>query len=101
MLSARSNVGSRCVGRRADARARAVIVRAEMPRWPVMFKSLTDAKVEVISPQEAKARIDSGEWVLADVRLTEQFETGHPEGAVSVPIYEDKQETEAKKFWPW
>lgn len=31
---------------------------------------------------------DAGAWILADVRLKEQYESGHAEGAVSVPIYE-------------
>lgn len=30
----------------------------------------------------------SGEWLLVDVRLAEQHQTGAPEGAVNVPIYE-------------
>ncbi len=49
---------------RPSARRHAVVVRAaaatEMPRWPVMFQELTKAKLETISPQEAKARVDSG-----------------------------------------
>ncbi|PNH01871.1 hypothetical protein TSOC_012204 [Tetrabaena socialis] len=93
MLSSRANVSSRCSGRRTGGPSfqRAVIARAtpaELPRWPAIFKALTNARVESVSAQEAKRRVDSGEWVLVDVRLTEQFETGHPEGAVSVPIYE-------------
>ncbi|GIL95245.1 hypothetical protein Vretimale_1273 [Volvox reticuliferus] len=89
MLVARpgSIVPSRSRSARRPARS-TVVVQAELPRWPLVFKALTDAKVETISPQEAKARIDSGAWILADVRLKEQHEAGHPEGAVSVPIYE-------------
>ncbi|KAG2436239.1 hypothetical protein HXX76_006550 [Chlamydomonas incerta] len=59
-----------------------------MPRWPVVFSTLTAAKVESISPEEAARRVKSGEWLLVDVRLTEQHETAAPEGAVNVPIYE-------------
>ncbi|GLI61163.1 hypothetical protein VaNZ11_003449 [Volvox africanus] len=89
MLVARSGttVASRSRSARRPARS-TVVVQAELPRWPLIFKALTDAKIETISPQEAKARIDSGAWILADVRLKEQHEAGHPEGAVSVPIYE-------------
>ncbi len=35
-----------------------------------------------------QTRVDSGEWVLVDVRLGEQYEAGHAEGAVSAPMYE-------------
>lgn len=59
-----------------------------MPRWPVVFNYLTKQRLETISPETAKSRVDAGEWVLVDVRLGEQYEAGHAEGAVSAPIYE-------------
>jgi hypothetical protein len=43
----------------------AMVVRADLPRWPVIFRSLTDAKVETISPEEAKTRINSGRQQMA------------------------------------
>jgi hypothetical protein len=55
---------------------------------PVIFKELTKKQVKTISPEEAAARVESGEWVLVDVRLKEQHDEATPEGAVSVPIYE-------------
>jgi rhodanese-related sulfurtransferase len=38
-----------------------------------------------ISPQEASAKLAEG-WTYVDVRTTEEFEAGHPAGAVNVPI---------------
>jgi rhodanese-related sulfurtransferase len=38
-----------------------------------------------ISPQEASAKLAEG-WTYVDVRTTEEFEAGHPAGAVNVPL---------------
>jgi rhodanese-related sulfurtransferase len=38
-----------------------------------------------ISPKEANDKLAEG-WTYVDVRTTEEFEAGHPAGAVNVPI---------------
>src|SRR5580700_252320 len=38
-----------------------------------------------ISPREASEKIAAG-WVYVDVRTTEEFEAGHPAGALNVPL---------------
>jgi rhodanese-related sulfurtransferase len=38
-----------------------------------------------ISPQEASARMKEG-WTYVDVRTAQEFEAGHPPGAVNVPV---------------
>jgi rhodanese-related sulfurtransferase len=38
-----------------------------------------------ISPQEASARLAEG-WTYVDVRTEQEFEAGHPPGAVNVPV---------------
>jgi rhodanese-related sulfurtransferase len=38
-----------------------------------------------ISPQEASTKLAEG-WTYVDVRTAEEFEAGHPMGAVNVPI---------------
>ena len=38
-----------------------------------------------ISPQEASAKLAEG-WTYVDVRTEQEFEAGHPPGAVNVPI---------------
>jgi rhodanese-related sulfurtransferase len=38
-----------------------------------------------ISPQEASEKLAEG-WVYVDVRTVEEFEAGHPAGAINVPI---------------
>ncbi len=38
-----------------------------------------------VSPQEANEKLAEG-WTYVDVRTVEEFEAGHPAGAVNVPI---------------
>ena len=38
-----------------------------------------------ISPQDASAKLAEG-WTYVDVRTAEEFEDGHPAGAVNVPL---------------
>ncbi len=38
-----------------------------------------------ISPKEASEKLAEG-WTYVDVRTTEEFESGHPQGAVNVPL---------------
>jgi rhodanese-related sulfurtransferase len=38
-----------------------------------------------ISPQEASEKLGDG-WTYLDVRTTQEFEAGHPAGAVNVPL---------------
>jgi rhodanese-related sulfurtransferase len=38
-----------------------------------------------ISPKEASAKLAEG-WTYVDVRTTQEFEAGHPPGAVNVPL---------------
>lgn len=38
-----------------------------------------------ISPKEASEKLEQG-YVYVDVRTTEEFEAGHPKGAVNVPL---------------
>jgi rhodanese-related sulfurtransferase len=41
--------------------------------------------IERISPQEASDKLAEG-WTYVDVRTVEEFEAGHPAGAMNVPI---------------
>jgi rhodanese-related sulfurtransferase len=43
------------------------------------------SNVPRISPQEASVKLSEG-WTYVDVRTAEEFEAGHPAGAVNVPI---------------
>jgi rhodanese-related sulfurtransferase len=47
--------------------------------------SEADGEVEVAPPREAVELIDSGDYVVLDVRTVEAFEAGHVAGAVSLP----------------
>lgn len=42
--------------------------------------------VKRVSPQEAKALIDSEGYMYLDVRSVPEFEAGHPAGAYNIPI---------------
>lgn len=44
--------------------------------------------VEAITQDELKARLQKGDLVLVDVRPEEEFEAGHIQGAVSIPVDE-------------
>jgi rhodanese-related sulfurtransferase len=41
--------------------------------------------IERISPKEASEKLAQG-WTYVDVRTVEEFDAGHPAGAVNVPI---------------
>jgi rhodanese-related sulfurtransferase len=43
------------------------------------------SEIKRISPQEASEKLAEG-WTYVDVRTVEEFEDGHPTGAVNVPI---------------
>jgi rhodanese-related sulfurtransferase len=50
---------------------------------------------EQITAEEAKAMMDRGEAdIILDVRTTDEFETGHIEGAVLLPDYEIAERAE-------
>ncbi len=41
--------------------------------------------IQRVSAKEASAKVSDG-WIYVDVRTTDEFEAGHPAGAVNVPI---------------
>jgi rhodanese-related sulfurtransferase len=43
------------------------------------------SEIKRISPQEANEKLAEG-WTYVDVRTVEEFEAGHPAGALNVPI---------------
>ena len=50
------------------------------------------ATVQDITPEEAKERLDSDETIiLVDVRTKEEFDSGHIEGAVLLPVDQIQQ----------
>ena len=38
--------------------------------------------------KDALEKVESGDWVLVDVRPNNRYEESHPEGAVNVPLYQ-------------
>jgi hypothetical protein len=104
----RSFLHPRCEVTHASTEARQTIRdrRLEMKRWfwVIMMSSLalllvgcgtakSDASMTVtnaeevqrISPEEAKALLDSGEAALYDTRSTDDYQTQHAAGAISFP----------------
>lgn len=57
------------------------------------------ATVKDITPEEAKERLDSDEAIiLVDVRTKEEFDSGHIEGAVLLPV--DQIQKNAAEVFP-
>jgi rhodanese-related sulfurtransferase len=48
--------------------------------------SEADGKVAVVDPREAVTLVESGEYVVLDLRSTVAFEAGHVVGSVNVPF---------------
>lgn len=44
--------------------------------------------VEEVSPETVKAKLDSEDVQIIDIRPAEQFEAGHIPGAINVPFHE-------------
>lgn len=40
-------------------------------------------------PLEANAKVQSGDWVLVDLRPASRYREAHPQGAVNVPLYKE------------
>ncbi len=43
--------------------------------------------VHLISPAEFKEKVDSGEYVLVDIRTPEEYQAGHIKGAINIDYY--------------
>lgn len=54
----------------------------------VAMKEFFTEPVETVSPELLLRRVKSGEVTLIDVRPTEEFESGHIQGAISIPLPE-------------
>lgn len=61
-----------------------------------MHTELVRRKVRCVEPEEAHNAVSSGKAVLLDVRLPKQFEKGHADGAVNIPLY---RITAGNKLW--
>lgn len=65
----------------------------EMPRKYVPPPlELVKSRIEEILPPDARQEVEGGRVVLIDVRNPERYETGHLDGAVSVPSGESARE---------
>lgn len=56
--------------------------------------SQADGKVSVVGPRQAVRLIESGSYVVLDLRSTRAFEAGHVEGARSAPYLDGGFEKE-------
>lgn len=52
------------------------------------FEVLRDKRVETVSPEAAARLVESGDFVLIDVRKADQHANAAPAGAVNVPLYQ-------------
>lgn len=53
-----------------------------------IYTYLTQKGMRQLSPEDAQAMAESGQWVLLDVRFASKYENAHPEGAESAPLYQ-------------
>ena len=53
---------------------------------PIPGADQTQVALPRITPQDAKAALESGQAIIVDVRGTEAFLAGHIPGAVSIPL---------------
>ncbi|KAL6751177.1 rhodanese-like protein [Haematococcus lacustris] len=62
---------------------------AKLPKWDECFRYLVDEKkLRSVTPEEAEKSVESGSWVLVDVRPAPAYQQAHPAGAVSIPLYQ-------------
>ena len=88
---------NRKASRAAKNRPARLVVRAaaateqnvKMPSWEQMHKQLTTQhNLESVSASDAKKLVDSGKFVLIDVRPPDIYAKAHPEGAQSAPLFQ-------------
>lgn len=61
-----------------------------MPSWEQMQRNLVQKhNLESISPREANELVQSGKYVLVDVRPPHIYQSAHPEGAKSAPLFQN------------
>lgn len=58
------------------------------PEWSESWRFLTDSGMQTISPQRGLEMVQSGKWMLVDVRPKSSFEKCHPENSVNVPLFD-------------
>lgn len=90
--STRQFVG--CSGRCTSARQQIRVHAANtarmghaFPVWQVVFETLQAKNLRTVAPEDASQMLESGNWVLLDVRLPAAHESSHPTGSVSAPLY--------------
>ena len=44
---------------------------------------------ESVPPKDASGMVQSGDWVLVDVRPASRYEEAHPAGAVNIQLYKE------------
>lgn len=67
---------------------RQVAVQARLlPQWPDVYSFLKGKDMKTIPPEAASELVNSGDYVLIDVRLPTDHEKAHPEGSIAVPMY--------------
>uniref|UniRef100_A0A383WG05 Rhodanese domain-containing protein n=1 Tax=Tetradesmus obliquus TaxID=3088 RepID=A0A383WG05_TETOB len=58
-----------------------------IPPWRDVYNDLKSKGLRTVAPEEAAELLATGKWALIDVRRPDQFEEGHAQGSVSVPMY--------------
>lgn len=58
------------------------------PAQDTIYQYLVQKNMRQVQPEEAQALVASGKWVILDVRPAAKYDQAHPEGALSVPLYQ-------------
>eukprot|EP00210_Caulerpa_lentillifera_P007809 g7452.t1 len=58
------------------------------PEWSESWSFLTDSGLQSVSPQRCFEMIQSGKWILVDVRPKSSFDKCHVENSVNVPLFD-------------
>ncbi|GAB5370400.1 hypothetical protein AAMO2058_001489700 [Amorphochlora amoebiformis] len=57
--------------------------------WPAIFQVLKQKGLESIPTQEVEELLRSKKATVVDVRMKDQYENGHVDGAINVPMFRD------------
>lgn len=75
------------------------MTNVEMPRKVVPPPlELVKSRIDEVLPPEVQGQVEAGDVVVVDTRDLEQYEAGHIEGAVNLPVGENGVDSHSTEF---
>ena len=65
------------------------------PEWSNAWRFLSENGLQSVDATRAQEMVQTGKWVLVDTRPFSLFEKSHAEGALSIPLFDDINWTNA------